>query len=215
MVKHPALGAIVIPIAKPGGKGYCPISLLSTLSKIMERMILARLQWKIPKTKNIFSFVKDRSSIDAIVHLVTKITARKCSKRSKAVFVAFMDLDKTFERVDHLSMLDSFMSLGISGRIITWIENLLTNRKLKVKIQLTISDPHDLTTGCPHGSTISPTIFNGLVAQLLTVTLPISVDILAYADDLVLISHGSRPAEKLQKRSRPSSQQLKLILLSS
>jgi len=110
-----------------------------------------------------------------------------------------MDLDKAFERVDNLSMLDSLISLGISGRIITWIDNFLTNRKLKVKIQATISDPHDLTSGCPQGSTISPAIFNGLVAQLLTVTLPISVDILAYADDLVLISHGSRPAEKLQK----------------
>ena len=191
--------AIVIPIAKPGGKGHRPISLLSTLSKIMERMILARLQWKLPKTKNIFGFVKDRATIDAIVHLATKITARKGPKRRKAVFVAFMDLDKAFERVDHLSMLDSLISLGISGRIITWIENFLTNRKLKVKIQGTISDPHDLTTGCPQGSTISPTIFNALVAQLLTVTLPISVDILVYADDLVLISHGSKSAEKLQK----------------
>ena len=42
-------------------------------------------------------------------------------------------------------------------------------------------------------------MINGLVAQLLTVTLPISVNILAYADDLVLISHGSKPDEILQK----------------
>ena len=126
---------MVIPIAKPEGKGHHPISILSTLSKIMEIMILARLQLKLPKTKNIFGFVKDRSTIDAIVHLTTKITTRKCPKRRKAVFVAFMDLDKAFERVDHLSMLDSLIFLGISGRIITWIENFLTNRKLKVKIQ--------------------------------------------------------------------------------
>ena len=35
--------------------------------------------------------------------------------------------------------------------------------------------------------------------QLLTVTLSPSVDILAYADNLFLISHGSSPAGKLQK----------------
>ena len=60
-------------------------------------------------------------------------------------------------------------------------------------------DPHDLTTGYSHGSTISTTIFNGFIAQLLTVTLPPSVDILAYAVDLVLTSHGNSPAVKLQK----------------
>jgi len=94
-----------------------------------------------------------------------------------------------------------------------------TNRKIKVKIQRTISDLHDPTTGWPHGSTISPTIFNGLVTQLLAVTLPSSVDILANADDLVLISHGNSPEVKLQKplykRSIQSSQQLRHILLSS
>jgi len=130
----------------------------------MERNIIARLQWKTPKTNNIFDFAKDRSTIDAIIHLATKITARKCHKRSKAMFVAFMDMDKTFERVDHLSMMDSLISLGIFGRIIAWIEIFLKNRKLKVKIQGTISDHQELTTGCPQGSTISPTIFNGLVA---------------------------------------------------
>jgi len=83
---------------------------------IIERMILARLQWKTLKTKNIFG---------------------------KAVVVTFMDLDNAFERVDHLSMLDSLIYLGISGRIIAWIENFLTNTKFKVKIQGTISDPHD------------------------------------------------------------------------
>ena len=74
-----------------------------------------------------------------------------------------------------------------------------TSAPILVKIQGINPDSHDLTTGCPRGSTISPTIFNGLVAQLLIVTLHLSVDIIAYADDLVLISHGSSPAHKLQK----------------
>ena len=191
--------ATVIPIPKPGGRGHRPISLLSTLSKIMERMILARLQWKIPKAENIFGFVKDRSTLDPILHLVTKITARKTTTRNKPVFVAFMDLDKAFERADHLSILDSLISLGVSGRIITWIEDFLKNRKMKVKVQGAISDLYDLTTGSPQGSSISPSLFNCIISLLISVTLPPSVDILAYADDLVLIAHGRAPATSLQK----------------
>jgi len=107
----------------------------------MERMILARFQWKTAKTKNISGFVKDRSTLHAVAHLATKITARKCPQRNKPVFVTFMDLDTAFERVDNLSMLDSLISLGISGWIITWIEDFLTNRQIAVKIQGTIFDP--------------------------------------------------------------------------
>jgi len=59
--------AIVIPISKPGGKGHCSISLLSTLSKIMHIMILGRLHGKTPKTKNMFGFVKDGSILDALI----------------------------------------------------------------------------------------------------------------------------------------------------
>ena len=50
---------------------------------------------------------------------------------------------------------------------------------------------------------IFPTIFNDLGALLLTVTLPPSVGILVYGDDLVLISHGISPADKLQKALNP------------
>jgi hypothetical protein len=97
-------------------------------------MIRASLQCKTPKTIYFFGLVKDRSTLEAIVHLVTKITARKIPKRIKDVFVAFMDLDKVFERVDHLSMLESLIFLGIFGKIITWISDILTNRKINVKI---------------------------------------------------------------------------------
>jgi len=52
-------------------------------------------------------------------------------------------------------------------------------------------------------SGISPTIYNRHVALLRTVALPPSVGFLAYADDLVLSSHGSSPAHKLQKVLNP------------
>jgi len=50
--------AIVIPIAKPEGKGHFPISLLYTLFKIIVRIIIARLLWTTLKTKNICGFIR-------------------------------------------------------------------------------------------------------------------------------------------------------------
>lgn len=189
--------AVVVPIPKPGGRGHRPISLLPTLSKIMERLILARLLWKLPRPKNLFGFTKGRSTVDAILHLVNLITARR-KRRSLTVYAAFMDLDKAFERADHLAILDSLASLGIKGRLITWIEDFLTNRKMKVTFQGIYSDLHNLTTGSPQGSALSPTLFNALVILLLSISLPKSVDIIGYADDLAIISHGTNAAKKLQ-----------------
>ena len=69
--------AVVIPIPKPGGRGHRPISLFPTLSKIMERLILSRLLWNLPKPNNLFGFTKGRSTVDAILHLVNLITYRR------------------------------------------------------------------------------------------------------------------------------------------
>ena len=162
-------------------------------------MILTKLQWKNPKTKNIFGFVKDRSTLDAIVYLATKITARKCPPKKQTrvcrlhgsgqgIRVRWSSFHAVLPYLHGYIWEDHHMYRGLSIK-----------QKDNGKDSRNHLDPHDLTTGYSHGSTISPTIFNGFIAQLLTVTLPPSVDILAYAVDLVLISHGNSPAVKLQK----------------
>ena len=157
----------------------------------------------VTRPKNLFGFTKDRSTVDAILHLVNLITARRKRRGGLTVYAAFMDLDKAFERADHLAILASLVSLGIKGRLITWIEDFLTNRKMKVTFQGVYSDPHSLTTGSPQGSVLSPTLFNALVILLLSISLPTSVNILGYADDLAIISHGMNLA-RVTARPRQS-----------
>ena len=190
--------SIVVPIPKPGGKGHRPISLLPTILKIMERLILTRLIFKLPRPKNLFGFTKGRSTVDPILHLVNLITNRRRKTRSGTVYTAFLDLDKAFERANHIVILDALISLGIKGRMISWVEDFLDNREIKVTVQGVKSDSHPLTTGSPQGSALSPTLFNALITALISTSLPPCVDILAYADDIAIISHGPRPAKKLQ-----------------
>ncbi|KAK2152475.1 hypothetical protein LSH36_327g01036, partial [Paralvinella palmiformis] len=87
---------------------------------------------------------------------------------------------------------DALISLGIKGRIISWVEDFLDNREVKVTVQEVKSDSHPLTRASPHGSALSPTLFNALITVLISTSLPPCVDILAYADDIAIISHSPK-----------------------
>ena len=103
--------SIDVPITKPGGKGHRPISLIPTILKITERLILARLIFKLPRPKNLFGFTKGRSTVYPILHLVNLITnTRKIV--SGIVYTAFLDLDKAFERANHIVILDASIFLS-------------------------------------------------------------------------------------------------------
>jgi len=84
---------------------------------------------------------------------------------------------------------------GIKGRLIAWIEDFLSNRNIKVSFQGCYSDPHTVNMGASERSSRSPTLFNALVI-LLSISLPPCLDILAYTDDLAIVSHGDHTAKK-------------------
>jgi len=127
--------SIVVPISKPGGRGHRPIFILTTILKIMERLILARLIFKLHRPKHLFGFTKGRSTVEPILHLVNLITNRRRKFQSDTVYTAFLDLDKAFERDDHIVILDALISLRIKERIISWVEDFLNNREIKVTFQ--------------------------------------------------------------------------------
>ena len=56
--------------------------------------------------------------------------------------------------------------MGIYGRIIKWIDNFLTNRKIQIKINNTVSTFYTVQNGVPQGSVISLLLFNIAVNDL-------------------------------------------------
>ena len=97
--------AIVIPILKSGKdphrtSSYRPISLTSTLSKLMERLVTNRLMWYLEKF-NLLSntqsgFRRGRSTADHIVRLQDLITRHQHHKGY--VLAAFVDFERAFDR---------------------------------------------------------------------------------------------------------------------
>ena len=191
--------ALVVPIPKPGGAGHRPISLLHCAGKTMERMVTNRLTWIRPHTPLMYGFVPGRSTTDAISQVISDITDRRGPKTRKPVVVVFLDLDKAFERVLPLPALDALVSLGVRGTMLGWIQDYLSNRSARVRVQGYLSDPHPITSGVPQGSVIAPSLFNAVVSTILSAAATPGTRIVAYADDLALVASGKTPFRCAQR----------------
>jgi hypothetical protein len=142
-------------------ESFRPISLISNMSKIMEKMINTRLKWFLEKNQLInkfqFGFRQNHNTIDHLYRLKEEIQFSLENKNS-TIAVA-LDYTKAFDLVWRDGLLVKMMSLNIRGKIINWIKNFLNNRNNIIKIENFTSNPYGLDNGIPQGSSLSPTLF--------------------------------------------------------
>ena len=119
--------SVTVPVWK--GKGdiadctsYRPIRLLCHTMKVFERVLEARLRKIVSVSLNQCGFVKDRSTIDAI-HAV-RILLEKHRKKNRNVHLAFLDLEKAFDRVPHELLWMSLRSHGVPEEYVRWAKLL-------------------------------------------------------------------------------------------
>ena len=75
---------------------------------------------------------------------------------------------------------------NVKGKLLSWIQEFLTERKANLKYQGAISDTLPFENGTLQDSTISPTLFNYLIEEILELKFPPNIKIQAYADDIVI-----------------------------
>ena len=81
--------------------------------------------------------------------------------RKSAVLVASLDLQAAFDTNNHRLLLKVFHNrIGITGTVLTWLENHLYQRSEKVLIGSSVSNSKYLNDGVPQGSRLGPVLFN-------------------------------------------------------
>ncbi|KAK7094328.1 hypothetical protein V1264_007968 [Littorina saxatilis] len=186
--------ATIIPIHKKGKEkknpnSYRPISLLSCLGKLLERVINRRLLYFL-EDRNILSptqtgYRRHRSTEDQLALIAQDI--ENAFQEKKKVVAVFFDLTKAFDKVWREGLLLKVLESGVSGRMFRWIRGFLHERSARVKLDGHLSHSVKMREGVPQGGVISPTLFLLYINNITTV-LPRHVSNTLHADDLAIWS---------------------------
>jgi len=183
--------AHVTPIYKKGNPGdpsnYRPISLLSCIGKLLER-ILQKHMLNYFTTNNIITscqsgFLPGDSTINQLLTIYTDLC--KNLDNSNNSQIVFCDISKAFDKVWHKGLIYKLKCVGVRNHILTWLINYLSNRKQAVVIKGEISSYKPISAGVPQGSVLGPLLFliyiNDIVNHVQSITK-------LFADDTSLYS---------------------------
>lgn len=189
--------AEVVPIHKAGEKykttNYRPISLISNIAKIFEKVLHVKLSKYFIKNKILsekqFGFVNNKGTKDALA-TITDIIYNKLDN-SEPVIAIMLDLAKAFDTVNHKLLFDKLERLGIRGTPLNLIKSYLTDRKQFVRLNNCNSIKEKVTIGVPQGTILGPLFFIIYINDMLDL-IP---NIFSYADDTIILCSKKTWAE--------------------
>ena len=177
--------AQVIPIHKKGSlndiSNFRPISLLPSISKILEKLIFKHLtylnEYKLLYASQ-YGVRAGHTTELASIELIDRIT--QDLDKGKIPISIFLDLSKAFDTLDHVILLQKLNYYGIKSVELKLFQDYLQNRTQYVSYDKTNSDMYRISTGVPHWSILGPLLFIIYINDLCSASKLLKMIIYAY-----------------------------------
>ena len=181
-------------------QNYRPISLLSTIDKVLERLIFKQI-YRHFEINNILTtaqsgFTPRDSTTNQLIDIYN--TFCKALDAGKEIRVVFFDISKAFDRVWHRGLIQKLKSAGITGHLLNWFTDYLLNRQQCVVLPGAKSEFRVIGSGVPQGSILGPLLF---LLYINDIVQEIQSTIKLFADDTSLylvVDHPDNTARTLQ-----------------
>ena len=179
-------------------KNYRPVSLLSVVSKVFEKLVNNRIVDHLEKCGLFSDFKYGFRSYRSTADLLTVVSDRiaRPFNRSWATRAVALNISKAFDRVWRAGLLHKLKSYGISGQIFGLICSFLSNRELRVVLGGKSSQEYPVNVGVSQGSILGPTLFLLYINDLLD---DVICDIAICANDTTLYSKCDRASDLWQQ----------------
>ena len=194
--------AKVVPVFKKDSKldysNYRPMSLLSNIEKINEKLTYKRL-YTFLDNKNIIcdlqlGFRQQSSLSHALINIAENI--RKALDDGNIGCGVFVDLRKAFDTVHHQILLAKLNHYGIRGVSNDWFKSYLSNCHQYVSINGFESGLAAINCGVPQGSVLGPLLFLLYVNDLNQAIKPCKVHHFADDTNLLCLSNSIKKLNK-------------------
>ena len=184
--------AIIRPLIKNNSldsnilKNFRPVSNLSFLSKLTERVVANRITDHVTindLAEHSQSAYRRFHSTETAVLKIKNDIMNALNKR-KITALILLDLSAAFDTIHHEKLLDRLSGYyGVTGIALSWIRSYLASRTQSVKLDGYESKTRPLNTGVPQGSVLGPLLFTLYTATLSGLIRSHGLNSHSYADD--------------------------------
>lgn len=179
---------------------YRPICLLDTLGKILERLLVQRLEEHLEAEGGLshyqYGFRKGRSTVDAITRVIDTAKSVKQGKRQQKNFCALITLDiqNAFNTVRWEVVMTALELKKVPRYLRDIIGSYLDNRELIYETDDGLKR-YRVSMGVPQGSVLGPLLWNMMYDEFLELDLPEQAYIVGFADDAAVVATAETTAQ--------------------
>lgn len=184
-------------IPKPNKQGtspkdFRPISLLPVAGKILDSLLISRLEYYLYKNNllhdNQFGFRKGTGTVDAIKKVVTHVT--ECKLTGHYCAAVALDISGAFDNAWWPLIIQRLIDKQCPDNLIRLARDYFSNR-VAIVSEPGIFAEKTVFRGCPQGSKSGPGFWKILYDTIFETDLPEGCEIIAYADDTMLLAKSA------------------------
>ena len=183
---------------------FCPISNLSFMSKILEKIVVKQLMSYLLESNLLPKFQSGYGSYHSTETLLVRLLSdiHTAIDDGEVTVLALLDVSAAFDSVDHNILLQRLgTSFGFGGRVLEWLQSFVRGRSQSVHIGNLQSEWHVISTGVPQGSVLGPLLYVLFTADVLQIVGGAGARVQQYSDDTQAYRHckGNEATEAVRR----------------